>query len=207
MHEPSPYQPPLQQGVHPMPCIITEMPPVVKVLGILHLVFAGFGLLGAVWGLFIAIIGNPFMKLMPATPQMSAQWEAQLAMQEKIKPFTLTSTALSLLVAIPMIIAGIKMLGKRKDGLKWSNIYAVSSLGAKAVNLVLTFAILIPAMQEMSKGMMGGTRLPGSAETIMGGFMVGGAIVGVILTCVYPLLTLVLLNRAAPKAWFASLAK
>jgi len=190
-----------------MPYFITEMPPVVKVLGILHLVFAGFGLLSAVWALFIAVVGNPFLKLMPASPQMSAQMELQLSMQEKIKPFTLTTTALSLLVAIPMIIAGVKMLRKHKDGLKWSNIYAVSSLGAKVVNVILTVTILIPAMREMTQQMMGGSRLPGSAESMMGGFMAGGAIIGVIISCVYPLLTLVLLNRTAPKAWFASLAK
>jgi len=190
-----------------MPYFITERPPVVKVMGILHLVFAGLGLLGAVWGLFIAIVGNPFLKMMPATPEMHAHLEAQMAMQEKIKPMTITSSTLSLLVAIPMIIAGIKLLRKHKDGLKWSNIYAVSSLAAKVVNMVLAVTILIPAMREMTQGIMAKSHLPGSAESIMGGFMAGGAIGGALISCAYPLLTLVLLNRAAPKAWFANLAK
>ncbi len=190
-----------------MPYFITEMPPVVKVMGILHLVFAGFGLIAAVWGLFIAVVGNPFLKLMPATPQMSAQLEAQLAMQEKIKPMTMTSSALSVLVAIPMIIAGIKMLRKHKDGLKWSNIYAVSSLSAKVVNLTLSVTILIPAMQEMTRGIIGKSHLPGSVESIMSASMAGGAIIGVVFSCAYPLLTLILLNRTAPKAWFASITK
>lgn len=190
-----------------MPYFITEMPPVVKVMGILHLVFAGFGVLGAVWSLFIAIVGNPFLKMMPATSQMSAQMEAQLAMQEKIRPMTLTASTLSLLVAIPMVIAGIKLLRKHNDGLKWSNIYAVSSLGAKVVNLILAVTILVPAMREMTQGIMGKSHLPGAAESIMGGLMAGGAIGGALISCVYPLLTLVLLNRAAPKAWFASVAK
>ncbi|MEO5711915.1 MAG: hypothetical protein ABIT37_00355 [Luteolibacter sp.] len=207
MNEPSPYQPPLPQGAPSMPYFITEAPPVVKVMGILHLVFAGFGILGAVWGLFIAIVGNPFLKLMPSSPQLTAQLEAQMAMQEKIKPMTLTSSTLSLLVAIPMIIAGIKMLRNHKDGLKWSNIYAGSSLTAKAVNMILAVTILIPAMREMTDGITGGSHMPGAAKTMMGGFMAGGAIGGALIACAYPLLTLILLNRAAPKAWFASLAK
>ncbi len=91
-------------------------PPAVKVFGILHLVFAAFGLIGAGWGLFVALVGNPFLKFSPA-----GQMDAQVAMQTKISPMTITSGILSLLVAIPMIIAGIQLLQKRRNGLKWSN--------------------------------------------------------------------------------------
>ncbi len=190
-----------------MPYFITEMPPVVKVLAILHLVFAGLGILSAVWGLFIALVGNPFLKLMPSTPQMSAHLDAQVAMQEKILPLTLTTSIFSLLVAIPMITAGVKMLKKHKDGLKWSNIYAISSLVAKVVGMVLSATILIPAMREMSRSVMTGPGIPSGAETMMSSLMVASAIGGALISCAYPLLTLILLNRAAPKAWFASLAK
>ena len=183
------------------------IPPEVNVLGIMHLVFAGFGVLGAIWGLFVAIAGNPFLKMMPHNPHMTQQFDAQMAMQEKISPMTITGSILSLLVAIPMIIAGIQMLRKRRNGLKWSNIYAFSSLGAKFINLILALTILIPAMREMSEKMMGGTRLPGGTQNIMSGFMAGGALGGVVISCVYPILTLVLLNRPTPKAWFASLEK
>lgn len=195
--------------------MITEIPPVVKVFGILHLVFAGLGVISAVWGFFILIVGNPFMRFAQAgshmgaklEAQMSAQMEAQLAMQEKIRPISITASILSLLVAIPMIMAGIKLLKKRNDGLKWSNGYAISSLGAKFINLVLSITILIPAMKEMTRGVMAGSHAPGIMEEVMAGAMAGGAIGGILVPCLYPVLTLVLLNRAAPKAWFASLAK
>lgn len=190
-----------------MPYFITEIPPVVKVLAILHLIFAGFGVLTAIWGLFIAVVGNPFLRWMPSSPQMTTQLEAQMAMQEKIMPLTVISSILTLLVAIPMIIAGIKMLKKHKDGLKWSNGYAISSLLSKVVTMVLSVTIMLPAMREMTRDLTAGSHLPGSAETMMSGFMIGGAIGGVLVSCIYPVLTLVLLNRAAPKAWFAQLAK
>ncbi|MES2921274.1 MAG: hypothetical protein V4819_07000 [Verrucomicrobiota bacterium] len=203
MSEPSPYQPPLPQGPASIPPAMLGEPPAVKVFGILHLVFAGIGLIGAVWGLVIAAVGNPFLKFTPAGPEL----DAQIALQEKINPMTLTSGILSLLVAVPMIVAGIQLLRKRKNGLKWSNTYAWSSLGAKLINLVLAVTIMIPAMQEMTQGILAQSKAPSAVSGIMSGFMAAGTILGIVITCVYPILTLVLLNRPATKTWFASLTK
>ncbi len=177
-------------------------PPAVKVFGILHLVFAGLGLLGAVWGLFIEVVGNPFLKFSPPD-----QMDAQIAMQAKIGSMTITSSILSLLVAIPMIIAGIQLLKKRRNGLKWSNTYAWSSLGAKLINLVLALTIMIPAMQEMTQGMLANSKAPSAMSGIMSGFMAVGTIGGVVVSCIYPILALALLNRPATKAWFATLTR
>ncbi len=178
-------------------------PPVVKVLAIMHLVFAGIGIMTALWALFIAVFGNPFLKMMPHTPQMEGQIQAQMEMQQKVQPMSLAGGLLSLIVAVPMILAGIRMLKKKRDGLKWSNRYAYTSLGAKAVNLVLTVTILVPAMNTMASGMMPKSSVPGGMEGIMSGIMVGSAIGGVLLSCLYPILTLVLLNRPQTKEWFA----
>ena len=202
MNEPFPYQPPLTQGPPSIPPAMLGEPPAVKVFGILHLVFAGIGLLGAIWGLFIAVVGNPFLKFSPP-----GQVDAQLAMQEKISPMTTTSGILSLLVAIPMIIAGVQLLKKRRNGLKWSNTYAWSSLGAKLINLVLAVTIMIPAMQEMTEGLLSKSKGPAAVSGIMSGFMAAGTIGGVVVSCVYPILALVLLNRPATKAWFATLTR
>lgn len=199
----SPHQPPLPQGPPGLPLVFPVEPPSVKVFGILHLVFAGLGILGALWGLFIAMMGNPFLALTQGSPGMNAQMEAQLAMQEKVKPMSIASAVLSLLVAIPMIVAGVRLLKKRGSGLKWSNIYAWSSLGAKAVNLALTMGILIPAMQEMTRTIVGSSRMPGFASSIMSGSMIGGAIIGVLVPCIYPALVLIILNRPTTKEWFA----
>jgi hypothetical protein len=203
MNEPSPYQPPLQQDPPPVQYAVQGDPPVVKVLGILHLVFAGFGVIGALWGLFIAVAGNPFLKMAPSTPHL----QEQFAMQARIQPMSLATSALSLLVAIPMITAGVLMLKKRKSGLKWSNIYACSSLGAKVVNLVLTLTIVIPATNEMTRKIMSDTHAPDGFSGIMSGSVLVGMIGGVLVSCVYPVLSLVLLNRPAIKTWFAGLPR
>ena len=178
-------------------------PPVVKVLAIMHLVFAGIGIMTALWALLIAVFGNPFLKMMPHTPQMEGQIQAQMEMQQRVQPMSLTGGLLSLIVAVPMILAGIRMLQKKRDGLKWSNRYAYTSLGAKAVNLVLTVTILVPAMDTMATGMMPKSSVPGGME----GIMVGSAIGGVLLSCLYPILALVLLNRPDIKEWFARQAE
>ena len=196
MHESSLYQPPLPQEPSNNPYAYVGEPAVVKVFGILHLIFAGLGILSVCWGLFIVIFGNPLLKLTPSTPQMQAQMEAQA----KLHPMTVATSILSLLVAVPMIIAGIQLLKSRKTALKWSNIYAFSSLGAKVSNLIL-IVIAIPTMLEISK-----TLMPSSAGVDgMGMAMVGGAVGSVVVTCLYPVLTLILLNRPAVKAWFAHL--
>jgi len=207
MNDPSPYQPPLPQGPTSIPPELLGEPAAVKVFGVLHLVFAGLGIISAVWGLFIAVIGNPFLKLTAANPEMSRHLDAQLAMQAKINPMSITAAILSMIVAIPMIIAGIQLLKRRKNALMSSNTYAWSSLGAKLINLVLTVTILVPAMQEMTRGITGGAPMPAGFPGIMSGFMAGAAIGGVLVSSIYPILTLVLLNPAAVKAWFASVPK
>ena len=106
-----------------------------------------------------------------------------------------------------MIIAGIQLLQKRRNGLKWSNTYAWSSLGAKLINLVLAITIMIPAMQEMTQGMLESSKAPAAVSGMMSGFMAVGAIGGVVVSCVYPILAIALLNRPATKAWFASLTQ
>lgn len=199
MTEDSPYQSPSLKGPPEFPSALLFEPPAVKVFGILHLVFAGLGILGAVWGLVMTFVGNPFLKFSPP----SAQIEAQIAVQERLAPMTGTNSIISLLVAVPMIIAGIRLLKKRGSGLKWSNIYGVSSLLAKTVNAVFTLVIYVPAMREMTRTIVDSSSSPGVVSDIMNVSIAGGVILGIVISCIYPGLTLLLLNRSATRAWFA----
>ncbi len=184
-----------------MPALTAPEPAMVKVFGILHLIFAGIGTLATLWGLFIVLVGNPFLKMIPESKQRNAQIQAQLVMEERIMPMTVISSTLALALAVIMVIAGIRLLKKRRSGLKWSNLYASTSLAAKGVNLIMTLLIGIPAMKEMTRSLSAGA---GSAESAMSSVMIASAIFGVLITCSYPILTLILLNRPAIKAWFAS---
>jgi hypothetical protein len=48
-------------------------PQTVKVFGIMRVIFAGFGLLGAVWSIFVIVVGNLFFYFIPQTPEIAAQ--------------------------------------------------------------------------------------------------------------------------------------
>lgn len=175
-------------------------PQVVKVFGILHVVFAALGILGSIWGLFVAFAGNPFLGLGGSNPAMAAQAKAEAAMQERMLPYTIGSTAITLVIASLMLTAGILLLKKRKSGLKWSNRYAWTSLVGKVLNAIMIFTITYPAAKEMTDQMSGASPMPGFFE----GIMLASMLFGVLVPCIYPILTLVLLNRPNVKTWFAN---
>lgn len=204
MSDLSPYQPPLVQEPLPMPAPEIAEPAAVRVLGVMHLVFAGWGILTASWAMFMAVSGNPFLKVARAGVPMTDAMKAQISMQAKTQPVTVAMAVLSLLVAIPMIVAGIRLLKKRRSALKWSNGYAYASLTAKMVNLVMSATIIVPAMREMSQSIFAGSHAPGRTEEIMGMVMAGSVIFGSVLACTYPVLSLILLNGSKAKEWFAT---
>jgi predicted small integral membrane protein len=176
-------------------------PQTVKIFGIMHVILAGYGILMSAFALIVAFTGNPILKLMPKNSAMAAQAQMQAEMQEKMMPATVISTVITVIIAVLMLIAGIKLLKKRKDGLKWSNRYAWTSLAGKAVNLVFAFTFTLPLMSEMTKSMSHGRAgMPAAFDTIV----VASTIFGVLIMCVYPILALVLLNRPRTKEWFAA---
>jgi len=179
-------------------------PQTVKIFGIFHVILAAYGLLTSVFAAYIVIAGNPFLALMPKNPAMAAQAELQAEMQEKVMPATVITTVVTIIIAILLLVAGIKLLKKRKDGLKWSNRYAWTSLAGKVMNIILAFVYTFPMMKEMTERMSHGTHGAGAMPGAMSGIMVGSGILTILVMCTYPILTLVLLNRPSTKEWFAA---
>jgi hypothetical protein len=175
-------------------------PQTVKVFGIMHVIFAAYGLLMTVWTVFVLAVGNPFENLLPNTPQMEAQAKAQAAMEESMMPMTVISTILTVIVAAIMLKAGILLLKKRRASLAWSNRYAWSSLASKVVNIVMTFIYTVPAMKQMAAVTAGGVMPVGQMEMIM----IGTMLVTFVVMSSYPILTLILLNRPKTKEWLAN---
>jgi hypothetical protein len=176
-------------------------PQTVKVFGIMHVIFAGFGLLSALWAVFIIVVGNPFINLMPKNPEMAAQAKAQAALQHDMMPMTVISTILTVAVGLLMLRAGVLLLKKRRSGLQWSNRYAWASLASKVVNTVLAFVYTMPAMKEMmASSMPKGASLPGGMEWIL----IGSTLLTILAMSAYPVISLVLLNRPKTKEWFAA---
>lgn len=115
-------------------------PQSVKIFGITHLVLGAYGVLTTLFAI-VAMIGfNPFLSLMPKSPGASAQMEQQAAMQSEMLPFTIFSTIIAVATTALIITAGILMLKRRRNGLRWSNRYAWTSLLGKLVTAIGTVA-------------------------------------------------------------------
>ncbi len=198
MNQPSPYEPPSMASAQSPPSIAGAMAPAsIRVFGVLHLVFAGMGILGAIWSIASLFMQAGFGIL----PESDPHFQAQVRFQEQSGWTTWVTAAMGLGVAAVMIPAGIKLLRNRSDALRWSNLYAWSSISAKIVSLGLTVAVIAPAMRELVTSSMEG--LPGGAESMVVGSMVAGGVIGVLMTLIYPVLTLILLNRQPVKDWLA----
>ena len=67
------------------------------------------------------------------------------------------------------------------------------------MNLALAFIYVVPATKEMVAFLPRGVASIPGLEWIM----IGSMLFGLVMTAVYPILTLVLLNSAKTKEWFA----
>ena len=175
-------------------------PQTVKVFGIMHILLAVYGFGVSILGVFTALVGNPVYKFLPKTPELAKQMAMEEQMQDKMMVATVVALVMSVVITVLILIAGIKLLKKRRSGLVWSNRYAWTSLVGKVITLIITFIYTIPAMRDIAVD----PALPAAAQSVMRTTMVVSAVVGVIVTCAYPILTLVLLNRPKTKEWFAA---
>lgn len=175
-------------------------PQTVKIFGIMHLILGAFGVFTSIAAILVLFGINPFLALLPKSPARTAQIEQQASMQAEMMPMTIITTLLAIATTVFIIIAGILMLKRRRSGLKWSNRYAWTSLLGKLVNAGAAFFYTYPMMKEMTSSPATGPAIPASMETVM----IGSMVFGIVITCVYPILTLVLLNRPRIKEWFAA---
>jgi hypothetical protein len=175
-------------------------PQTVKVFGIMHLILAAYGFGATALGIITVFVGNPFLMLLPKTPELAKQMEVQQQMQDKMAVSSVLTLAMSLATTVLILMAGIKLLRKRRSGLTWSNRYAWVSLVGKVLTLVITFIYTIPIMRDMAVD----PSLPAAAQSVMRTTMAISAVGTVIVMSVYPILTLFLLNRPRTKEWFAA---
>lgn len=178
----------------------TGQPQTVKIFGITHLVLGAYGVLTTILAIAAMVGMNPFLAMMPKSAGASAQMEQQARMQSEMMPMTIVTTGIAIATTAFIITAGILMLKRRRSGLKWSNRYAWTSLFGKVVGVILTIFYTIPMVREMTAG----SGAPGMPAGAMEGVMIGSMVFGFVITCAYPILTLVLLNRPKTKEWFAA---
>ena len=166
-------------------------PQTVRVFGILHVVFGVFGVLMILWTLYVTVVGNPFMALAGNTPQTQMQTD----LEREMMGYTVVSTAVFALITVLILIAGTLLLKGRKSALKFSNAYAWLSIGTKIINLSVYFLYVQPMTEDVMSSHAYG--MAGVQTTI-----IVVTLISILASMIYPVLTLVLLNRPMVKTWF-----
>ena len=191
--EDSPYQPP---AAPPLPA--PREPGPIKVFGVFHLIFAGLGLITALWS-----IASTFMPPM-FIPKDDPAYQLQIKLQQDMMGYTLASIIVILAIVTLLLISGIKLVRSRPDGIKWSAIYSWTSIATKLLTLVVTMIWILPitrsAMRETMEARKNdptSRRMAAIIEPIIGISMVATPII----SCTYPLLALYFLSRRNVKDW------
>ncbi|MFK7912084.1 MAG: hypothetical protein AB8F34_16010 [Akkermansiaceae bacterium] len=197
----SPYQPP-ESGMQSSEVASATQSGIPKVFGILHLVFGGLGLVFGLFAIVSALFTEQMQKMQFATYSDELKEKMMEAMQPvyETQKWDLASSCFSLVLATIMIVAGIKLVKYRRQGLKISNIYSALSVVHKLAAVGIVLAVKAPAMKQV------GERLEdiGGAETAAMSSMIGPiaivtGIVTAVLMAVYPILCYFLLNKKQSK--------
>jgi hypothetical protein len=191
----SPYATPSHSGNIPaMPPAV--VPGQIKVLGILHLVFAGIGLVTILVGVVSHRLTESMLVIQEkAGGIQEAQAKISRGIIESSNYVTWFGYISAFVLGVMLLIAGLGLLKRKKAGLSWSNRYAWTSIAFKVINLVLFLTVVLPRVQGMFSEMEKGGREMQMAASIAKMSAIGGGIAGPVVTCVYPILVLVLLNR------------
>ena len=173
-------------------------PGAIKTFGVLHLVIAGLGFLAVLFNAVAAVFSDSLSKFQADIPgQNSRLPEIQKAYMQEMLPFTWASIAFSLILTVMLVLAGIHLLKIRDKGRVLSLRYAWTSLAMKALLLIGTIIIVMPATKRMTEQMYEG--LPGSAA--VNGIMPAMQLLSVLATCIYPVIVLVMMKSPKIKEY------
>lgn len=183
-----------------MPTGGIQEPSAVRVFGILHLILAGIGLLSGIWSLFANQVNGFFMGA------NNPAFKAQAEYMNEMTWVSIMSGVFMLALAGLLLTSGLMLVRSRPEGVTWSRRYAWTSIATKMISLVVTVAVVLPAMQRMMDDAMRLTpgMPPGAADTmagIMKSFTAIATVATPIFSCLYPALALYFLSRPQVKEW------
>ncbi len=180
-----PQVPPTAVGYAPPPPKTTTWPTVV---GVISIVWGAFYTLGGLcgigtmlfWEQYIAWISNITLA---GDPNIEAMKRADMD-----NPISLLLGAVGLLLAIFLIMAGAKVLKRRRQGVAWSRLYAVINLPLMFISMIVSYWL----QREMYTSSYAG--MPGE-EAIA----IASMFCGVLLAAIWPVFLLIWFARAKVK--------
>lgn len=187
-------------------------PQSIKVFGVLHLVFGGIGLFLLLYAIAQLAMPDVFIQMSAAGDENMVKFQEDL--QQRLFIPSLISVAISAVLSVLIIRAGLMLVKAKKGADKASHLYAWASIAGKAVALVLALLFTIPATTELVDVMIAGQTTGGVPDPIlqqtMGITKVMMSVSGVlspIVMCLYPVLSLVLLKKTAVADFLAEHGK
>lgn len=189
----NPYQASATDSTPTTPPMMEQPSSVPKVFGIIHLIYAGLGILAGIAGL-----ANPALTKLTTGPiiaqarEAGKSTEAYGAAISEVARYAMINGVIQITLAILLAVAGIQLLKYRLKGAKLSKIWAIVR-----IPLAIVFALIslnpTKAMMVTQNELMGaeGNPLAGMMES-MGTLSV---IMNILMLSIYPVVTLIFMTR------------
>lgn len=174
-------------------------PASIKVFGIFHLIIAGLGSIGTIFGLVMLQFSNQFSKLMTMAPPGSSsgassqQEKAVIQYLGETRTYTYITSGFSIILAVMLIIAGIRLLKKRESGRVMSIRYAWASIGTKVITLVMILTFMMPATTRYNEAMF--SSIGSGMGSTMNVVTQISQLVGLAMTLIYPIVVLIMMRK------------
>jgi hypothetical protein len=188
-----------------------KKPTAVVVIAILQVVFGLIGLCGTV-----VQLSGAQKALLNATQVNQPQGQANVSpeaiqshLEKKIPNYHAIETGdavVDLVLCVLMLVSAVGLLQMRSWGRLLALGYAVLSILAHLASVVLTFALVVPAMADLSKEIAasGGQEAQVMAQAMRFGIIF--AALAAALTAIYPIIVLIVLCLPSVRAAFAGVA-
>ena len=144
-----------------------------KVLGILNIVFGAIGIFSSIGGLALNKMQQDMATLPPETLKYLKSQETT----------NFLNSLGGIILGALLLFAGLKLIKYRRQGVKLTNIWAILRILFAFVASYFAYG----AMQDMPQ-------ISGLGE-VGGGLVAGGIIFGLVISCAYPIICLILLKR------------
>lgn len=191
----NPYQTsdPLTSGYSNIP---PEQPSgIPKVFGILHIIYAALGGIGALIGLGSgALVKTMFENLTKEAKEDGQDISPVTDALDGLMTVSMIQSAFSIGFAVLLLVAGIKLLKYQNSGRKLSNIWAIARIVVAVPLVFMSISAQTKFQDEIQKLAPEGTAMD------MGAMAGVGGVVGIILVSVYPIVSLILVNKPKSKA-------
>jgi hypothetical protein len=164
-----------------------------RVIGIIAIVFGGFGLVCSGWGMFGVAIAKAMLKNVPNQGGQVEQIEAM----DRMQPWVVGSSLVALFVAILLLVAGIMLVRRRAVArtlcMSWAGIKIIFAI----VNTIVSF--MMQPGQIQSAPPQGAAAITTSMQTMEGPIVIFFQLINLAWALALPVFMLIWFNRTKIK--------